>query len=92
VNWTAVTKRLMRADQAAAEGPRASGEPDPAQLRTGDGLDLEPAPDPLRASSVRAFTPRDLHVPRHRANVPTDWVADRPAPAEHRPTGIAATA
>jgi hypothetical protein len=34
----------------------------------------DPATDQLRASSVRAFTPRDAYVPRHRADVPTDWV------------------
>jgi len=75
----------------ADAGRRSAGQ-DPARVTTSQQPETEPAPAPLRASSVRAFTPREAHVPKHRADVPTDWVGDHDGLTEHRQVGVAATA
>jgi hypothetical protein len=99
VNWTAVTKRLTRPDRVVTEdarGDAARGRPSACQAQAQAIPDAHPGTEPtpalLRASSVRAFTPREAHVPRHRADVPTDWVGDHDELTEHPHASVAATA
>src|SRR4051794_19760440 len=84
VNWTAAIRRPALADRVVARdaGPseqplRAATDEDLPAALAAEERDPETTPPSLQARQVRAFTPREGYVPRHRANVPTDSVGER---------------